>query len=83
MFKLIENLKILRKGSKGKVFERWPIFPGPSFLFSIACFLVDPFSEWVMGFTTVNMIKTGTLRNETNYGIEKQREQKKKKKKKV
>ena len=36
--------------------------------FPIACFLVDPFSECVMGFTTVDMIKTDTLCNENNYG---------------
>ena len=70
--------KILRKDSKGNVFERWPIFSGTTLLFPTACFLVDPFSEWVSGFTTANMIKTGTLCNENNYGKEKNNENKKK-----
>ena len=34
MFKLIKTLKILCKVSKGNVFEKWPIFPGPTLLFS-------------------------------------------------
>ena len=30
-------LPVLRKGSKGKIFERWPIFPGPTYsLFSMS-----------------------------------------------
>ena len=33
--------------------------------------------QYVMGFTTVNMIKTNTLCNESKYGTEEQREQEK------
>ena len=69
------DLEVLHKGSKGKVFERCPIFLDPTLLFPIACIQVDPFLECVMGFATVNMIKTDTLCNENNYGTEKQREQ--------
>ena len=62
MFQLILNLRILRKCSKGKVSEKWPIFHGTTLLSPIAC---------VMDFTTVNMIKTGTLCNGNEYGTEK------------
>ena len=45
--------------------------PCPTLLFPLACFLVNPFSEWVMGFTAVNMIITDTICNENNHETEK------------
>ena len=50
--------------------------PALLFFFSIACFLVDPFSEWRMGFYYFHD-KTDTLCNGNNYGTEKHREQEK------
>ena len=58
--------EIFRVGNLEADFQQVPlvmpamtIFPGPTLLFPKACFLVSPFSKWVMGFTTVNMIKNG------------------------